>query len=142
VRHATVAGDPPDIDLQTEAALQRFVIELVGEGLVHAAHDCSEGGLLAAVAEMLIVGDVGAALDLDALRAVNGGRNDRLMFGEAASRIILGAGREEAAEITTRAEACGLDVVRLGAVEGDELKLQGRLRVPVAELGQAWRAGF
>src|ERR1043165_1913104 len=47
----TLWGYPPELDLEKEAALQRAVIELVQQGLLDSAHDCSEGGLAVALAE-------------------------------------------------------------------------------------------
>ncbi len=73
IQHETIAGDPPDIDLGQESSLQKLVVRLISLGLVNAAHDCSEGGLLVAISEMLIAGNVGATLDLGSLNASNGG---------------------------------------------------------------------
>src|ERR1700757_4928535 len=44
-------GYPPELDLEREAALQKAVIELVQQGLVESAHDCSDGGIAVALAE-------------------------------------------------------------------------------------------
>jgi phosphoribosylformylglycinamidine synthase subunit PurSL len=44
----------PRVDLTTGPQAARAVHQLIQDGLVHAAHDCSDGGLLVAIAEMLI----------------------------------------------------------------------------------------
>ncbi|MEZ4520013.1 MAG: phosphoribosylformylglycinamidine synthase subunit PurL, partial [Thermomicrobiales bacterium] len=59
VIQGTVAGDPPELDLEQETSLQRLVVDLIGSNLITSAHDCSEGGIAVAVAEMLIAGNVG-----------------------------------------------------------------------------------
>ncbi|CAG0977577.1 Phosphoribosylformylglycinamidine synthase subunit PurL [Phycisphaerales bacterium] len=44
----------PRVDLKAGPATAQAVSQMIGDGLVLAAHDCSDGGLLPAVAEMLI----------------------------------------------------------------------------------------
>src|SRR5690606_34856716 len=44
----------PRVDLEGGPAAARAVADLIGRGLVLSAHDVSDGGLLCAVAEMLI----------------------------------------------------------------------------------------
>jgi phosphoribosylformylglycinamidine synthase subunit PurL len=46
------------------------------------------------------------------------------------------------AELEAIAKACGAPVIRLGAVGGDRLEIQGALSVPVADLAHAWRDGI
>ena len=43
--HGLVRGRPPALDLVREAALQRFIVDAVAQGLIRSAHDCAEGGL-------------------------------------------------------------------------------------------------
>ena len=58
----------PRLDLTTTARTARVVADLIAAGLVRSAHDCSEGGLLVAAAEMAFAGRVG--LDLASLDSV------------------------------------------------------------------------
>src|SRR5438045_2114164 len=44
-------GPPPRVDLNLEIKIQNAVRELIREGLVKSAHDCSEGGIAVALAE-------------------------------------------------------------------------------------------
>src|SRR5215472_4514815 len=44
-------GYPPELDLEQEAALQKAMIELIQQGLIESAHDCSDGGIAVALAE-------------------------------------------------------------------------------------------
>src|SRR5262249_33696720 len=46
-----LAGDVPALDLNAELAVQRACLEAIGAGIVHSAHDCSDGGLAVALAE-------------------------------------------------------------------------------------------
>jgi phosphoribosylformylglycinamidine synthase len=59
-------GPPPQVDLAMERKHGEFVRRLIEEGLVTAVHDVSDGGILVAVAEMALAGNVGARLEIPA----------------------------------------------------------------------------
>ncbi len=56
-------GAPPPVDLGAERRHGDFVRDLIRDGLVTAAHDISDGGLLVALAEMAMASGIGAVLD-------------------------------------------------------------------------------
>src|SRR6266581_2472243 len=51
VCHGCKEGPPPHVDLAHEIKIQNAVRDLIREGVVKSAHDCSEGGLAVALAE-------------------------------------------------------------------------------------------
>ena len=51
VCHGLKVGPPPHVDLAHEIKVQNAVRNLIREGLVQSAHDCSEGGLAVTLAE-------------------------------------------------------------------------------------------
>ena len=53
-QHNLKDGTVPDINLDAEAKLQDFLVSQSKNGRIAAAHDISEGGLLVAIAEMLL----------------------------------------------------------------------------------------
>ena len=58
--------------------------------LIASCHDCSEGGLGVAIAEMAFAGGLGADIQLDAVplgEAIE--RNDFILFSESNSRFII-----------------------------------------------------
>jgi len=60
------AGPPPKVDLAAERRNGLFVRQLIDGGYITAAHDVSDGGILVAVAEMALAGDIGARLIITA----------------------------------------------------------------------------
>ncbi|MEX2314676.1 MAG: AIR synthase-related protein, partial [Thermomicrobiales bacterium] len=134
IQHGLVAGPPPELDLSVEHNVQLLVRSLIADGVVSAAHDTSEGGLLVAMAEMLIAARTGASIALQPLRAVNDGRLDRTCFGEAASRVIVAVPNANVDVVLGRATEVGLDALRLGTVGGGQLTLDVAGSVAVAEL--------
>ncbi|MFW6075993.1 MAG: AIR synthase related protein, partial [Chloroflexota bacterium] len=140
--HGRTAGAPPSIDLDLEAAVQSLVRDLIGAGEITAAHDTSEGGLLVAVLEMLMLQELGADLDLAAIIEANSGRVDTALFGEAASRIIVATANENIEAIRSRAEVHNVQVTELGKVRAGDLDVRGFPTVELRPLRTAWRDGL
>lgn len=106
------AGPPPPVDLKAEKRNGDFVRKRVMEGRLTAVHDCSDGGLCVALAEMAMAGGKGAAVttpaDKPPLHAY--------LFGEDQARYVVTARPEEATKIEAEAKAAGVPVTRLGTV--------------------------
>ncbi len=129
--HGLDGGRPPAADLGRAAALHGLLVDVVGRPDVVAVHDCSDGGLAVALAEMAITGDVGFTVDLDAVPVVAVGSagadsddavpTGALCFAESASRVILGvepSGVDEVLELAAGAGVPGAVVGRTEATEG------------------------
>jgi phosphoribosylformylglycinamidine (FGAM) synthase-like enzyme len=145
--HGVEAGAIPALDLEREKAVQETVRRAVREGLLSSAHDCSEGGLAVALAECCMMAEpppgggpppwLGAAL-----RIPFGQRKDFVLFGEEPGRIVLSLPHDRLARLEAIAAECGAPLLRLGAVGGERLEIQGALSLPVAELAEAWRSAL
>jgi len=59
------------------------------QGLVRSCHDCSDGGMGVALAEMAFAGEVGLVVDLDAVPVIGALEDDALLFSETASRLLV-----------------------------------------------------
>jgi phosphoribosylformylglycinamidine synthase len=135
-------GYPPELDLENEAALQRAVIELVQQGLVESAHDCSDGGILVALAEKAFPAGVGARVNL-----MSGGLfAEFALFGEDASRVLVSCDPGRLARIKEVAgkHAIAADVIGETIPEKLEISLDGKTVVSatVAEMRQAYEAAL
>jgi len=93
----------PDLDdPQDLVNLVEAVNYLRGKGMILAYHDRSDGGLLAAVAEMAFAGRVGVALNIDMLVTEGDGISDsRMDTGDAKNWATQVSGRRE--ELTLKA---------------------------------------
>jgi phosphoribosylformylglycinamidine synthase len=133
-----LAGEAPLIELAAEAKLQKLVLELARAHLLESAHDVSDGGLAATLAECCAAGpeDVGGrvalpaeATPLDALAS---------LFGEAPSRIVVSATKAAADRVLAAAKDAGVLAARLGETGGDTLTIDARplgsLSVRVADV--------
>jgi phosphoribosylformylglycinamidine synthase len=122
--YAALAGissedSPPSIDLEREAALQTFIREAIGRGLVASAQDVSGGGLAVALAECCMWSGMGATLRL----GISGSPAIEL-FGESPSRIVISCRPRHAAALELLARQFGLDSRNLGTVGGDRLRIE------------------
>jgi phosphoribosylformylglycinamidine synthase II len=120
VMHHREQGSPPFLSLETEKALQDFILKVVHEGQVQSAHDCSDGGLAVALAECCLSAPCarqGAVirLPLDSLR------RDALLFGESQSRVILSAKPDQEESLLKRARDGGIPAMKLGTVGGSRI---------------------
>ena len=136
VVHRRVAG-APTIDLDVERSVQRLLRELIAEGSVVSAHDCSDGGLAVALAECSFAGGVGVDVDVD----LAGTRVDVALFGEAPSRIVISTRATEWPKIEKRARNAGVAVRALGHVGGDRLRI-GPVNIAFEPGFEAWDRGL
>ncbi|HEX4457275.1 MAG TPA: phosphoribosylformylglycinamidine synthase subunit PurL, partial [Polyangia bacterium] len=139
VVHRQQAGKPPALDVERELAVGQACQALVRAKLLASAHDCSEGGLAVTVAESCLgaAHPLGATIKLD-----DAMRPDLLLFGEAASRIVVSFRPEREAEVRAVASRHKAPLAIIGATGGRRLQVyQGSTRLvdaPVEELATAF----
>ncbi|HUT73378.1 MAG TPA: phosphoribosylformylglycinamidine synthase subunit PurL [Armatimonadota bacterium] len=143
--HGLEAGHPPALDLGREQAVQAACLAAIRAGLVRSAHDCADGGLAVALAEMCIRGNLGAEIRLPAGPADI--RLDAALFGESQSRIVLAVRPQEVEAVTRIAESQGAPWALIGKVGGDSLRIEsasgaGIIDLPVAEMEPAYEGAI
>jgi phosphoribosylformylglycinamidine synthase II len=136
--HGKTTGNAPPVDLDFERRLQKCLLALITGGLVHSAHDCSDGGLAVAIAEACMMdaeaGPLGARIALD----VAGVRRDRVLFGEDQGRVVLSAAPEDVERIGEIAREFLIPVASIGVVGGTVFEIEGCLSIPVGELRRVY----
>ena len=126
-------GEVPATDVKRLKDTSARLLKAMGRELVLSCHDCSDGGLAVAVAEMCISGQVGAELDLS---AIEGDDVNVKLFAESTSRWIAEVDGKDVEAFT---EIMGDAAVPIGITKDDVLKVKGtRLSVPVEEMRAAW----
>jgi phosphoribosylformylglycinamidine synthase len=100
--------------LEEEQANQRLVLQAIKAGLIQSAHDCSEGGLLVALAEAAFEKDLGFSIDWKGTKAQ--------LFSESQSRFVLSVSAEKRSQFE---EQFGSNATFLGTVtEAPVYKIQ------------------
>ncbi|MEK7247051.1 MAG: phosphoribosylformylglycinamidine synthase subunit PurL [Chloroflexota bacterium] len=133
-----LVGGKLDIDLQREARMQMAVLAAIRQGVVNAAHDCSDGGFAVTLAEMCIAGDKG----IDASNAMLGPRLAPTLFGEAQSRIVVTVPEDKREALVALVQGAGVPLEYVGRVTSDPTVRLGTLAVPVADMRDAWSNGL
>lgn len=138
VLHGKNEGRPPQLDLAVEKKLLNGVLGAIQQGLVASAHDLSEGGLAAALAESCIGGRLGADVNIATdLRA------DAALFSESQSRILLSAKPDQAEQLQAYLTEQGVANAQIGVVRGSDLTINvnGKpgIAAPVEQLEQVWK---
>lgn len=116
--HGVSEGRPPELNLDTEKKLLGGVLKAIQSGLVQSAHDVSEGGLAAALAESCISGNVGASVQWSTDL-----RNDVALFSESQSRIVLSVSPDHKNALEKLLQEAGVPFTALGVVGGNKLSI-------------------
>jgi len=144
VCHGRKQGPPPRVDLELEIKVQSAVRDLIREGLVKSAHDCSEGGLAVALAECCFhpSGLLGADVDLDGVeRARTPASTPQILFNESQSRIVISTAPANVENTISILRKRGVPFQKLGKTGGDELRIRANhetFRWPVVDLYDDW----
>jgi len=138
VEHGHVAGRPPSLDLSREKAVQRLILSAAQSGYLHSAHDCAEGGMLVALAECCLLGNVGVRCP--AIRPEPPLRLDAAFFGESPSRFIVSVPSRAMPEMQSLARRHNVELSLLGLAGGDNLEFEGQLKIRLADLRAAWES--
>ncbi len=103
--HGREDGPPPPVNLAAEQAHGDFIRSLIDDGKVTAVHDVSDGGLLVALAEMALAGNIGAKIEEigDHVTA----------FGEEQARYVVTSANADTIQ------AAGLPMTRIGTTGGN-----------------------
>lgn len=135
----------PQIDIQTEKAVQEACLEMIQSGIINSAHDCSEGGLATCLAESCMSNAknmMGAVVEVDDLKK-DDLRLDDILFGEAPSRIVVSVNRDNLSTLERIANKHSISYYQLGKVNGTQLIVkynnQEITNLPVTTLSDTWR---
>ncbi len=138
VEHGHIAGRPPALDLTREKAVHRLILAAAHSGYLHSAHDCAEGGMLVALAECCLLGGIGVRCP--AVRPEPPLRLDAAFFAESPSRFIVSVASRAMPEMQSLARRHNVELSLLGLAGGDSIEFEGQLKVPLAELRDAWES--
>jgi phosphoribosylformylglycinamidine synthase len=124
-------GAPPPVDFLAERRTGDFVRAAILGGGITACHDLSDGGLLVALAEMVLAGDAGITLSPAPLNIAP----HAYWFGEDQARYVLAT--PNPAALLREASASGLPAAVIGRVELCGLTLPDGMTISASDLHTA-----
>ena len=125
-------------------ATARAIAKLIAQGDVRSAHDCSDGGVLVAAAEMAFAGGIGIDLDIQGLPTDGEVPVAAACFAETPSRYLLEVEPSKLDSVVALLRDSQLRFGQIGVWnDSDRLTLRtsehGRiLDVAIDDLRQAW----
>jgi len=137
-----VGNDVPKVDAEAGLGIFNRMSEAAGLGLLRACHDCSEGGIAAALAEMAFSGGLGAEAYLD--KAPCEVRKDEvILFSESNTRFIAEVRKENRKRFENLMKGVSMGLigevsdrkdVKIHGVDGNKV-----IDSDIAELKEAWQ---
>ncbi|MFO0793542.1 MAG: phosphoribosylformylglycinamidine synthase subunit PurL [Candidatus Brocadiaceae bacterium] len=109
--HKYKGNNVPRVDVTSGKKIMTVLSQATRQGIVRSCHDCSEGGLAVAAAEMAFAGGYGIELNLSAVvtdAPIH--RNDTMLFSESNTRFVVEIQPEHQKqfEATMKGIPCGL----------------------------------
>jgi len=151
-RYLEIAGPDPELDrriprldLAAGPAAARAVAGLLAAGQLAAAHDCSDGGLLVAAAEMAIGGRLGLELDLAPLLEDPALTPASAAFAETPARYLLEVAPAHLEAVQGALAGAGLACLTLGRFTGGTtltITPGGGAPIEIEAMRRAWQEGL
>jgi phosphoribosylformylglycinamidine synthase subunit PurL len=148
VCHGLKMEPVPRLDLTHEINVQNAVRDLIREGLVQSAHDCSEGGLAVALAESCFNPERLFGADVDCNHGPAGRSNETwhsdvatILFNESQSRIVISVAPENFENAISMLRERDVPFKQLGIVGGGDLQIRIDEQIfswRVAEIYDQW----
>jgi phosphoribosylformylglycinamidine synthase len=139
-----IGNSVPKVEPAKAKSLMEKLSEATGKGLVKACHDCSEGGIGVAVAEMAFAGGLGAEIKLKSVPLSEKlERDDFILFSESNSRFIVEIAPENKEKFEKTLK--GVSFANIGTVNDsgklEVLGLTGKKIVSesINDLKEAWQ---
>ena len=132
-----IGGRQPTVDLAAEYRLQRLLVEAARRRLLRSAHDCSDGGLLVALAEAAIGGAYapeGRGLTCDLSDYCSDVAAEALLYGEDGARAVVSCAPASTETFEALSREFGVPVFRAGKVD----RPSGDLRIRTRDSSSTW----
>ena len=138
-----IGNTVPKVDAGKAKILMDKLSKATEKGLVRACHDCSEGGLGVAIAEMAFAGGLGATIYLKSVSRTGPlYRDDYVLFSESNSRFLVEVSPSKEREFIKMMSGIASPIGHVNDIEALEVHgLSDNLlfKVPIGDLKEAWQ---
>ena len=111
-------GGTPEINLDTELRNGNFVMDAINQKLIASAHDIGEGGILVAISEMCMSGNLGITIEIET------DFPHGYFFAEDQSRYLLEVSPNNYDECQKLANNNDVHFEKIGIVGGDKISIK------------------
>ncbi len=135
----------PIIDFEKERNMIYVIIDAINSGLLLSCHDISDGGLAAAISEMILGGDAGGEIGAEISLDFSDLRADKALFSET-SGFVFEVEDKNIEKLKTLFKFYKIGFAELGKAKGKNLIIKkGSKKIidlPISKLKDAWTKGF
>ena len=142
--HGFIGNSVPKVNPRLAKELMDRLSTATEKGLVRACHDCSDGGIGVAIAEMAFAGGLGASINLESVPLGEPiDRDDFILFSESNSRFLVEVAPESQADFEKIMD--GVSLSNIGQVtDAEVLEIYGLngsqiVNKSISELKEAWQ---
>ena len=142
--HGFIGNSVPKVNPRLAKELMDRLSTATAKGLVRACHDCSDGGIGVALAEMAFAGGLGATINLKRVPLGEPiDRDDFILFSESNSRFLVEVAPENKDEfekimdgvsLSNIGQVTAAEVVEIYGLKGNRVASK-----PLGELKEAWQ---
>ena len=129
-------GGTPEINLDTELRNGNFVMDAINQKLIASAHDVGEGGILVAISEMCMSGNLGIIIEIKT-NFPHG-----YFFAEDQSRYLLEVSPNNYDECQKLANNNDVHFEKIGIVGGDKISIKNIGDQQVSALKRSFETGI
>ena len=125
---------PPKVNLDTEIKNGKFIRDNIEKSLIQSAHDISDGGLIIAISEMAISGNLGAMIHRDNKRLPL----NAFLFAEDQGRYIIEVSSKDFNKITKAAKKNKVYLEKIGEIIDKSLNIETLKPISIERLIKAY----
>jgi phosphoribosylformylglycinamidine synthase len=143
--HGFTGNRVPKVNPARAKEIMDRLSQATNKGLVSACHDCSDGGIGVAVAEMAFAGGLGATIRLKSMPLAEPmDRDDFILFSESNSRFVVAVSPHHQSEFEALMASARGRFARIGEVNNSGKLVVHGLKTKVVEatlasLKDAWQ---
>tara|TARA_Y100000590_G_scaffold372544_1_gene435688 strand:- start:1216 stop:3411 length:2196 start_codon:yes stop_codon:yes gene_type:complete len=125
-------GPPPEINLFNEKNNGQTILKLISKKLLNSVHDISCGGIIIALSEMCISGNIGARIKVP--------RNDigqhEYLFSEDQSRYLIEVREKNLKEVSNILQKNSVYYEKIGITQKENLDIDKEFKINLNELNE------
>ena len=125
-------GPPPEINLFNEKNNGLIIQKIISKKLANSVHDISSGGILVALSEMCISGNIGAKIKIP-LENIDA---NKYLFGEDQSRYLIEISRKNKVEVCGILEKNNIYYEIIGKTQEKNLDLNREFSIKIEDLNK------
>ena len=131
-------GPPPAVNLFNEKNNGLIIQNLIEKKLLSSVHDISSGGMLVALAEMCVSGNIGVKIKMPKTNL----STHEYFFGEDQSRYLIEVNEKNKNQVCKNLEKNSIFYEMLGKTQSNSLDLQNEFSIKISDLNNLYSFWF